>query len=286
VAFAWPAYLESAGSAAPGVITEKLESVRVEYTDWFRRFQVMAAYSIPGQPVQHRAICDVSEKTYDSIHVGNAVVVHYFGGLLNQPFIPATHFSLCSNFASSGLRSSVVRHLVIAFVALLAILFLWRVLRIRIAMWLLLPWLCLSFAYLGVPHVEPEPEHPVSATAIVDSVTTITTLGATSNDESIPLPHPYQIVLLKFVPPGMDTAVTVVDKIDVGSVPNLKEGQSADIIYDREHPRFARLQSGTRLFPGRTLKLVILCSIASIGLVAIAAGIGGFFRLIRRSIFR
>jgi hypothetical protein len=73
-------------------------------------------------------------------------------------------------------------------------------------------------------------------------------------DKTLPLQHPYQIVRLKFVPAGMDTTVTAVDKIDSGSVPNLKPGQPLNITYDAVHPRIAILQGGTRLFPSQTLK--------------------------------
>ncbi len=278
----WPIYLDTHGSAAPAVITEKVESVRIEYAEWFRRFEVMAAYSIPGQPLQHRASCDVDEKTYDSLHPGNTVQVHYFARLLNQPFLPATHLSPCSTSASISWNPAVMHPLLVSFICLLAILFLWRVLRIRTAVWLMLPLFCWSFAYLGLPRVEPEPQHPVPGTATIDTVRTVTTLGDTHTAKSIPLQYPYQIMRLKFVPPGMDTAVIAIDKVDVGSVPNLKEGQSAKIVYDAEHPRIARLQQGTRLFPGHALTTVTLWCVAFAVLVAIAGVVGGFFRLLRR----
>ena len=280
--FAWPTYLDSRGAAAPGVISEKRETVRIVYDEWFRRFEVIAAYSIPGEPLQRHAICDVDEKTYDSLHLGNTVSVHYLAGLLNQPFLPATHISPCSTFASIGSGSLVVRRFIVVFLALLALLFFWRVLRIRIAAWLLLPWLCLSLAYIALPRAEPEPQHPVPVTATVDSITTITSLGGMSSHRSISLQHPYQIVRLKFVPSGMDSIVTAIDKIDLGSVPNLTKGQTANIVYDAERPRVARMQEGTRLFPGRTLNTVVLCCAAYVVLLALAGAIKGFFRLMVR----
>jgi hypothetical protein len=276
----WPIYLETHGASAPGVLTEKLENVRIEFTEWYRRFQVIATYSVPGQPVQHRAICDVDEKTYDSLHPGNTVEVRYFASLLSQPFLPATRLSPCSTTASLNLNAPVVRSLIVAFVGLLVILFLWRVLRIRIAVWLLLPWLCWCFARLALPRTEPEPQQPVAATAIVHSVVTVTTLGA--EEDSIPLTHPYQMVVLQFVPPGLDSAVKAVDKVDMGSVPNLKEGQSVEILYDAAHPRIARLRQGTRLFPGHTMALVVGCCIASVVILAMAWVAGRVFGLMRR----
>jgi hypothetical protein len=196
--------------------------------------------------------------------------------------VPATHLAPCSTAASIGLGSPLLPRLLVTFSALLAIMFLWRTLRVRIAIWLLFPWICFAFAYIGLPRVEPEPQHPVAGTATVYEVLTITALGNMEPQQSLPLQHPYQMVLLQFVPPGMDTPVKAVDKVDLGSAPNLKEGQAVNIIYDAAHPRIARLQQGTRLFPGRTLKTVMLCCIAYILVLAIVGGIGSFFRLIRR----
>jgi hypothetical protein len=254
MAVGWPIYVETYGTRAAGVVAEKRENVSLEYGDWFRRFEVLATYSIPGQPVQHRAICDVDEKSYDSLHPGNLVGVHYFASLPQQPFLTATHLTPCSPTASINLGSAGVRRLILVFAALIVLLFLWRVLRIRMAVWLLFPWLGLSLAYLVLPRAEPEVRQPVPAVAKVGSVVTITTLGGADDGEGIPLQHPYRMVELKFVPPGMDTAVTAVDKVDDDSVPDLKEGQSVNIVYDAAHPRIARMQDGTRLFPGRFLR--------------------------------
>lgn len=277
VVFVWPSYLDSHGTVASGVIAEKHETIRIEYDEWFRRLEVIATYTIPGQILQHRASCDVDEKTYDSLHAGNTVPVHYFASLLQQPFLPATHLAPCSTAASLGLGSPLLPRFAITFMALLAIVFLWRVLRVRIAVWLLFPWICFAFAYIGLPRVEPEPRHPVSGTATVDGVVIITTLGNMPLNKTLPLQHPYQIVLLKFVPPGMDTPVTAVDKVDLGSAPNLKQGQSANVVYDAVYPRIARLQQGTRLFPGQTLKTVIVFCVAYIVVVAIVGGVRSFF---------
>lgn len=176
-----------------------------------------------------------------------------------------------------------MRPLVIAFVSLMAILFLWRVFRIRIVMWLLLPWLCWCVARLVVPRAEPEPQHPVATTATINSIATISTVGALPENKSIPLQNPYQIVVLKFVPSGMDTAVTAVDKVDLGSAANLKEGQSAEILYDAEHPRIVRLRQGTRLFPGHAMTTVVIFCVVFVVLLAIAGAAGAFLRLIRRN---
>lgn len=279
VIIGWPIYLKNSGTRTSGAITEKFENVRIIDGNWFRSFEITADYSIPGQSVQHRAACDVDEKTYDSLHRGDSVVVYYFANLLSQPFIPATRLSPCTTMASINLNPSVTGALIVALVVLLGILFLWRVLRIRIAAWLLLPWACLTFAYLVLPHAEPEPQHPVSATATVDTITTVTTIGGRRGHRAIDLPHPYEIVRLKYTPAGMDAPVVAIDKVDEGSVPNLIQGQTLAIVYDAGHPRIARLQGGTRSFPGQARTIVVLIGAAFLVLLVVLALIRGLFGL-------
>lgn len=275
----WPMYLDSYGTQTRGVITEKLETVRVTYGEWFRRFQIVAAYRLPGLSTERHAICDVDEKTFDSLHKGNTVSVHYVPGLLQQPFVSAAHLSPCSPGASISWNPAVMRSVIIAGIAFIGILFLWRVLRIRLAAWLLVPWLALSVAALCLPRTEPVPRHQVPATATVTGITNVTTLGGAGRD-AIELSHPYQVVRLQFTPPGSDAPVVAVDKIDTGSLPNLQEGHAVPIVYEQDHPRIASLQGGTRLFPGRALRMVVLLCLVFIVLVSLASFAGWLFRLL------
>lgn len=283
--FVWPVYLNAAGTRTTGVIAEKRESVRIELGDWFRRFQVTAAYSIPGHPFQHRAVCDVDEKTYDSLHRGTPVEVHYFGNLVNQPFLSAAGLSPCSAMAPVVDNERLLAHLLVIVVVLAAIVLLWQVLRIRLLGWLLLAWVAVAFADLAMPRVEPQPQQPVQAAAAVDSIDTVTTLGETDDNDGLPLLHPYQLVRLEYVPQGMDTAVVAIDKIDEGSVAGLKKGGSAPIVYDAAHPRIAMLQGATRQFSRQAWIEVILCGVGLTLLLLAWLGLRGLFRLARRSLF-
>ena len=280
----WPTFLDRVGAPAPAVITEKRESVRVVYNEWFRSFEITAAYSVPGQALSHHAVCDVDRATYDSLHRGTAVTVHYLPKLLIQPFIPAKHLSPCTLRGSIGENSSTGR-LVVVFLSLLAILFLWRVLRIRSAVWLLLPWLAGVLAFVAMPRTEPAPLHPAPATAAIDRIVSVTMLTEDEGRErGIPLPHPYQIVLLRFVPPGMDTPVTAVDKIDQDSLPGLRAGQSVPILYDQADPRIASLVGGTRHFPGQA-RTTVLGIVAGLVLLAfLGAAFQALFARPRRSL--
>jgi hypothetical protein len=134
-----------------------------------------------------------------------------------------------------------------------------------------------------MPGTEPDPQRPVPATAIVDHVATITELGdERGSDKGIPLLHPYQVVEFKFVPPGMDIPVTAVDKVDQNSVPGLQDGQTVPIVYDAGHPRVARLQGGTRMFPAQARRTVLYIGIAFAVLVSIPIAIQAFARTARR----
>lgn len=287
MAFGWGTYVDRKGTPARGVVTEKFENIRIWYGEWYRRFQLTAAYST-GQGMARHAVCDVDEKTFDSFRVGDSVPVHYFPALLVQPFVSAAHLEPCSALAIISFSSSVSHRLAVVFLALLAILLLWRVLRMRLAGWLLLPWLCFAAPYLILPHVDAEPGQPVASSAQVDSVSEVESIdiGERRRHEEIPLLHPYQMVLLRFTPPGKDRPVTAVDKVDKGSVPNLGRGQTVAIWYDARNPRIVRLQQGTRDFAGhaRTEMLLLAAALGVLSLVPLA--IGWFFRRMARPITR
>ena len=275
----WPKYVDANGGVAPGVISQKNESVRIHYGEWYRSFEIIATYEISGQRFEHRAGCNVDEGTYDSLHVGNGVTVHYLLNMLSQPFFPVTHLSPCSTLASVNANPAVMTNLAVAFAALLVILFLWRVVRVRLAGWLLIPWAGVFFFYFCMPRLEPAPDQPRPAKAMVQSIDKITNLLETDDSRGISLQHPYEIVRFKFSPEGMDTPVVGVDKIDAGSIPNLKENQTVDVFYDAGHPRIARLQGGTRLFPGQARTTVLLTCGAIMGFLLVLGMVGWLLRL-------
>lgn len=279
MAFGWPIYLDRKGTAASAVIKEKRENIRVWYAEWYRRFQIQAAYSYPGRSWGHETICDVDEKTFDSLRVGDSVPVHYIAPLFAQPFVAADHLAPCSPLASISFSSSIGHRLVVAGIPLLVILFLWQVLRIRRAVWLLFVWILIAALYVGLPRVEPEPSRPVAATAQVDGVDEISVLQlGHKRQDDLALLHPYQIVRLRFLPPGKNAAVTAVDQVDKGSVPDLRIGQNVAIVYDSQNPRIARLQQGTRQYARQagTEVLVVFGILALLALIPL--GFGRFFR--------
>ena len=207
------------------------------------------------------------------------MAVHYFPALFVQPLVTADHLAPCSRSASINFSSSLSKPLAVALLPLLAILLLWRLFRIRRATWLLLPWMFFALTYLVLPRVEAEPGRPVLATAQVDRVDDITALGLSRRrGEYIPLGQPYEIVRLRFLPPGKDTPVTAVDKVDRGSVPNLQKGQIVEIVYDVGNPRIARLRQATRQFAQQARTQVLLVGVLLCLVVMLLLAVRSFFR--------
>jgi hypothetical protein len=142
---------------------------------------------------------------------------------------------------------------------------------------------------LILPRLEPEPERPVAAVAKVEWIDDISVLGLSRTPQrDLALSHPYQIVRLRFLPPGKTSPVTAVDKIDKGSIPNLQQGQVVPIVYDERDPRIVRLQQGTRLFPGqaRNEALLAIGGIFMALLITLLAGRWLVRRLLANSLAR
>lgn len=279
--YEWPTFMDRSGASATARITEKREGIRIPFDNWFRSFSIVAAFRPPGAVIEHRAVCDVEEDIYDSLHVGTAVTVHYWPSMLTQPFIPATHLSPCTPRANFTSNPELYRNLQMVFGSLVAIAFLVFVLRLRMAVWLFLPWFYFFLVTAAVPHAEPAPSQPRPAQATVRNITTITTIMENNGSQSshnvtfgpIKLEHPFQIVALEFTPAGRTDPVVGIDAIDANSIPDLRKQQTVDIEYDLTNPRIARLQGGTRDFPGQAKRQVLIAFGVIIALLlAIFAG--------------
>jgi hypothetical protein len=131
-----------------------------------------------------------------------------------------------------------------------------------------------------MPGTEAAPDQPKPAAAKVLKINTITQILENDESEGLELDRPYQIVQLQFLPPGKDTPVTVVDAIDEGSNPYLKEGASVAIDYDAKNPRIVRLRSGSRNFPSAARRTVLIATFTFLaGLLVVALLVGLFRRL-------
>jgi hypothetical protein len=252
IAYNWDDWLDHSGVSVAGTVTDKRETVRTNYADWFRRFEVVAAFHAPGSPIEHSLICDVDQPTFDSLRIGQQVTVHVVPGLLFQPFVPSSHLSICPKWVIFGFNSELYRRSLFLYGSLALILVAGLLLRMRRVLWLLFPWSAFFVFYGICPHAEPAPLHPQQTTAVVTHVTTVTTLlesGAHDSTPPLRLSHPYQLVQMTFTPAGRTDPVLALDTIDLNSAPNAQEGRTINIEYDPANPRVARIPLATRNFP-------------------------------------
>jgi hypothetical protein len=86
------------------------------------------------------------------------------------------------------------------------------------------------------------------ATAIVGQTRLVTALWGGWRLSGQPIPRPFQMVDLQFVPQGAKNPVHVLDRVDTGTVSGLTAGAHVRIIYPETEPRAARIAGGTRRF--------------------------------------
>lgn len=286
VFYKWSSFIDAHGAGSTASITDKRETVRENFGNWFRRFEIVAAFRAPGSTFERHAICDVEQATYDSLHPGDHVTVHYFAILLQQPFIPATHLAPCTPAANFGSNPDLYRRIELVFGSLLAILFIWLILRIRITAWLLVPWFGLFILYCAIPHAEPAPSQTRPANARVRRVYLVDEIlgGGVSHhgyDGPIKLAHPYQLVQLEFTPAHATGPVVALDTVDFNSVPDLAPEQVLPIDYDAANPRIARIHGGTRNFPQQARHQLMLTYGIIAGLFLLLFIFTRFLRLFR-----
>jgi hypothetical protein len=270
VAYNWSSWLDSSGVSVTGTITEKRETIRTNYADWFRRFEVVAGFRVPGSPVERSMICDLDEETFNSLHIGQTVTVHVVPGLMFQPFVPSSHLSICPRWGMFGFNSEFYRRSLYLYGSLAIIVVAALFLRIRLAWWLLIPWSALFVVYGICPHAEPAPTQPRPAMATVKHITTIVTIMESRHGSVSPLQltHPYQLVQLVFTPTGQTDPVVALDAIDPNSAPGVQEGRTISIEYDATNPRVARIPGATRNFPQQALRQIGTGYLVIMGLLA------------------
>lgn len=254
----WPKIVAAAGQRAQATVRAKREFLEVRYAQWSRRYEITADFPVPGEPLQRQVFCRADEEKYDAMHLGSGVTVYYLASLFRFPLLPAAYLADCNSPAGLHLPAGELRLWGWVLASLAAILILWRVLKIKLALLLLLPWVGFVVGHYSLPHAEPAPGHPQAGTAQVAVIYKITRMFDSSEEYGTKLDKPYLIVGLRFQPPGMEQPVVAVDKVDADSVPNLAEKQTVKIAYDAGHPRIARMEGATRRFPFQAVQTVIV----------------------------
>jgi hypothetical protein len=126
--------------------------------------------------------------------------------------------------------------------------------------------------YWRIPQPTPMPHGPVrDATAIVRRERVVTQIwsnareGMTSGYEGgQDIRRPFQMADLEFTPEAANEPIHVLDRVDLNSVPGLREGAKVPIYYSSADPSRARIAGGTRNYARQAL----------IYLVGFAYGIG------------
>jgi hypothetical protein len=64
--YEWPSIIDRTGTEATAQVAEKLEGIRIPFDNWYRSFEIVAAFRLPGNPIEHHAVCNVEQYTNES----------------------------------------------------------------------------------------------------------------------------------------------------------------------------------------------------------------------------
>jgi hypothetical protein len=67
------------------------------------------------------------------------------------------------------------------------------------------------------------------------------------------VPQPFQLVDLEFTPAGANAPIHAIDRIDLNSLPELRDGATVRVFYKTSNPRSARIDAGTRTYAEKAL---------------------------------
>ena len=257
-------WLDRRGDTAAAVVKSKHEEIivhRVPRGGWDRYYRVGVEFDA-GAAQLGMATLTVPEARYDALHAGDSIQVHYL------PFFPLLARAadrttgqvigdLAGRVASDPWLLPFLLWLIGGFVAL------WIASRVATAAIVIagLAWMALGFP-IQFPASRPLPSATVEATARVTAVTLITKAptrstarrsraGRRSSDSVRRLAMPYEVVQLRFAPPGLADSVVAVDAVDSASVAGLSVGAIVPIAYPQRSPREARMTLGSRTYRER-----------------------------------
>jgi len=149
--------------------------------------------------------------------------------------------------------------------------------------------LCAAVVYWRVPRPTPMPPGPLrNSTATVRQVREVDEIwvkvaeghpSAGGQD----IRHPFQMVDLEFTPVGATEPIHFLDRLDLNSVPGLREGVAVPIQYSSSDPNLARIIGGTRNYAHQGMTYLLLFTYGAAGVVAfvffpVAHGIAKLFR--------
>lgn len=245
-------YLDRNGVTISGVVVAKNERITpISRTlSWTRNFRIEVRYEPADQPWEHIATLPVDAATYDQARVGDVVQLRYAPVPWIRTFLYGVRLEGQTTLSLLGMIGYGAFLPVILLIIALALG--WRLRRARtrfgrVALGSLTALFVVALILVvSRPDQLIEPSGPrLTATATVRDVRRVTTKP--SRRRSNELWKPFDRVELAFTPQGGD-AVVVVDDIDVGSAPGLREGATIEVAYPPDDPRRARIVGATHSY--------------------------------------
>jgi hypothetical protein len=287
-------WLDRRGEVTTARVASKQEEITVKQVPaggWIRWYRVGVEF-VTRDAGLGMATVTLPQARYDALHPGDSIQVRYlpFFPLLARVADRSTGHAVLDvarHFADDPWLLPFLLWLVGGFVAL------WIASRVATVAIVVagLAWMALAFP-LEFPAPRPLPAAPVEATARVTAVTLVTKAPARttarrsrasrSMSESVRrLAMPYEVVQLRFAPPGLPDSVVAVDAVDSASVAGLTAGAIVPIAYDPRSPREARMTLGSRTYRDRN-RYHFLVPMMGLGLLGMLGAWGWRHGRVRR----
>jgi hypothetical protein len=114
-----------------------------------------------------------------------------------------------------------------------------------------------ALLYWRIPRPTPFPSGPVShATGVVRHVETVDQLWTTTEGGQN-IRRPFQMADIEFTPQGERESIHILDRVDLDSVPGMRDGSEVRISYAASDPARARIDGGTRTYPERAFTYIL-----------------------------
>jgi hypothetical protein len=289
-------WLDRRGELASATVKSKSEEItvqRVPQGGWFRWHRLGVEFDT-RDGARGMATVNVPQPRFDALHPGDTIQVRYFPAfpLLARASDRSTGLALRDAAVHFGTDPFLVRMILWLVVGAAA---LWIASRLGTPAVVVvgLAWIALAFP-LQFPSPPPLRTVSVEGSAKVTAVTLITKAPARSGsrrrgrtgrslgESSRRLAMPYEVVQLRFAPPGRPDSIVAVDAVDSASVAGLAVGAILPIRYDPAAPREARLAEGARTFRERN-RYHFAVPVLGLGLLATLFAWGASRRRSRRA---